>query len=114
MVYESLEMAEYLLPYNDRLKIEDKQTMFKIRNRMVEIGNNIGKKEECICGVKETMSHIYTCVFINFDKFDNAYENIHTGNLSEQIEVYNRFEINIKRRNQIRLIRDEQNETPCD
>ena len=45
MVYESLEMADYLLPYNDRLKIEEKQTMFKIRNRMVEIGNNFGKRK---------------------------------------------------------------------
>ena len=114
MVYDSLEMADYLLPYNDRLKIEEKQTMFKIRNRMVEIGNNFGKKEDCFCGVKETMSHIYTCEFLNDEKSDNAYENIHTGNLSEQIEVFKRFEINIKRRNQIRLIRDEQNETPCD
>ena len=55
MVYDSLEMADYLLPYNDRLKIEEKQTMFKIRNRMVEIGNNFGKKEDCFCCVKETM-----------------------------------------------------------
>ena len=60
------------------------------------------------------MSHIYTCEFLNDEKSDNAYENIHTGNLSEQIEVFKRFEINIKRRNQIRLMRDEQNETPCD
>jgi hypothetical protein len=83
--------------------------MFKNRNRMVEIGYNFGKKEECFCGVKETMSHIYTCEYINDEKIDNSYENIHNGNLREQIEEYKRFEINIKRRIQIRLIRDEQN-----
>ena len=105
--YKALEMADYLLPYNHMLKIEEKQRIFSIRNKMVEIGDNFGKIEECFCGSKETMSHIYNCEALNGEKSDTSNENIHTGNISEQTKVFRRFEINMKSRNQIRLMRDE-------
>ena len=37
--YEKLEIADYLMPYNSKLSIEDKRKLFSIRNRMTEIGN---------------------------------------------------------------------------
>ena len=46
--YEKLEMADYLMPYNSKLSIEDKRKLFSIRNRMTEIGNIFGQKENCI------------------------------------------------------------------
>ena len=114
MKYNTLEMADYLLPYNHMLKIEEKQRIFSIRNRMVEIGDNFGKIEDCFCGSEETMSHIYNCETLNGEKSDIKYENIHTGNLSEQTKVFRRFEINMKSRNEIRLLRDEKKKSPCD
>ena len=52
--YTSLEMAEYLIPYNSKLNIEEKRKMFEIRNRMTKISNNFGNKEEkCVCGQVE-------------------------------------------------------------
>ena len=35
--YSCIEMAEYLLPYNDEFNIEEKQRMYGTRNRMVDI-----------------------------------------------------------------------------
>ena len=49
--YPSLEMKEYLLPYNDRMNIEEKQNMFEIRNRMVDIPANfeyVERKNICL------------------------------------------------------------------
>ena len=81
---------------------------------MVEIGDNFGKIEECFCGSKETTSHIYNWEALNGEKSDTSNENIHTGNLNEQTKVFRRFEINMKSRNPIRLMRDEKKKSPCD
>ena len=35
--YNTIEMAEYLMPYNWKLHIEEKRKMFEIRNRMTRI-----------------------------------------------------------------------------
>ena len=101
--YPSLEMKEYLLPYNDRINIEEKQKMFEIRNRMVDIPANFGNSEICICGNEENMSHIYSCEYLNMKEITSAYEKIFNGNLSEQIEIFRRFENNLKVRNEMRL-----------
>ena len=53
-------MAEYLMPNNDMLNIEEKQELFSVRNRMVNIGYNYGKKENCQkCNENEDMTHIW-------------------------------------------------------
>ena len=36
------------MPNNDILDIEEKQELFSIRNRMVNIGYNYGKNEKCV------------------------------------------------------------------
>jgi hypothetical protein len=35
--YSALEMAEYLLPFNDKMRIDNKQRIFSVKNRMVDI-----------------------------------------------------------------------------
>ena len=58
--YEKLEIADYLMPYNSKLSIEDKRKLLSIRNRMTEIGNNFGQKENCVsCQKNENMEHVY-------------------------------------------------------
>ena len=39
-------MAEYLMPNNEMLNIEEKQEIFSVRNRMVNIGYNYGEKRK--------------------------------------------------------------------
>ena len=55
-------MAEYLLPTNKTLTIVEKQKLFAVRNRMIEIQLNFPKTEikpTCVCGETEEMKHIY-------------------------------------------------------
>ena len=104
MNYPSLEMADYLLPYNDKMDIEEKQRLFAVKNRMVEIPSNFGKSDSiCICGTKENMSHIYSCQYLNEKKESQPYGNVHNGKLNEQIEIFRRFENNMKERNKIKM-----------
>ena len=58
--YESMEMAEYLLPYN-KLSISQKRRMYEIRNKMVDIPENFSSdimETQCLCGERKVMSHI--------------------------------------------------------
>ena len=53
ILYDSLEMADYLKPTNEKLSICEKQEMFSVRNRMTKIAENFSKANEantCICG----------------------------------------------------------------
>ena len=97
--YESIEMAEYLLPYN-KLSISQKRRMYEIRNKMVDIPENFSSdtiETQCLCGEREVMSHIYYCDIFSENKCGKIlYEKIYNGNLFEQIEVYQRFEENFK------------------
>ena len=43
IVYECLEMSEYLKPTNNQLEIIGKQEMFEVRNRMTDIPDNFPK-----------------------------------------------------------------------
>ena len=38
--YETLEMSEYLMPFNSTLNIADKRKMIEIRNEMIKIPSN--------------------------------------------------------------------------
>ena len=49
IIYNRLEMAEYLMPSNNMINIEDKQNIFAIRNRMVDIGNNLEETKNVLC-----------------------------------------------------------------
>ena len=61
--FSNLEMADYLLPFNNCLTIDEKCELFAVKNRMIDIPNNFSSKSEhkCQCGEIENMSHIYQC-----------------------------------------------------
>ena len=44
------------------------------------------------------MHHIYNCGIFNLKKPEVQFEKIYTGNLQEQIHVYNKFEENMRKR----------------
>ena len=53
--YTYLEMAEYLLPFNNQLTIDNKCEMFAIKNRMIDIPTNFSSNNEtkCQCGKQQ-------------------------------------------------------------
>ena len=64
MKFSEFVMAEYLTQSNSKLKIEQKQKMFEVGNRILKISENFQGKEisaQCCCGASENMSHIYNC-----------------------------------------------------
>ena len=54
ITYTSIEMSEYLQPYNRNLTVGQKEEMFAVRNRMVNIPGNFGSKTKCECGKMKT------------------------------------------------------------
>ena len=104
--YTSLEMAEYLLPFNKKQSIEEKCEMFALKNSMIDIPANFSSKNEqqCHCGVLEDMVHIYNCGVYNLKKPKILFEKIFTGNLNEQILVHNKFTENMRTRNNLKQI----------
>ena len=92
------------------MNIEEKQKTFAIRNKMVEIPDNYGKQEICICGKQENMNHIYNCENLNKEEITIQYENIYNGNIHNQRKVLKRFENNLKARNYIIT----SSKVPCD
>ena len=107
--YDKLEMAEYLLPHNKEMNNIEKQNTFSIRNGMVELPDNYGKVETCICGKKEDMKHVYSCNMLSKEEIEIQYENIYNGNIYKQRKVLKRFEENLKKRNFMKL-----SKVPCD
>lgn len=119
--YTELEMAEYLQPTNDKLSIEEKQSLFAIRNRMFEISSNFSKsnaKTLCLCGETENMKHIFVCEILNEEADQNElYENIYNGNIKQQLRIFWKFEENVKKREFLQNMNKKikiETETPCD
>ena len=110
IAYTSLEMADYLQPFNSTLNIEEKQKLFALRNRMTKIPSNYGKtEEECVCGSKENLPHIYSCKLLSKIEPKVIYNQIYNGNVKTQIEIFRRMEFNLERRNQMK-----EEKIPCD
>ena len=112
--YTCLEMSEFLLPFNNKLTISEKCELFAVRNRMIDIPSNFSSNCEakCECGAIENMKHIYECKILNMNKkIGISYENVYSGNLQQQIEVYRRFKENLIKRKQFK---DETISNPCD
>ena len=113
-------MADYLLPMNDELTIEEKRNLFAIRNRMVEISSNFSKSEvkpTCVCGETESMKHVYICGTINEKTVESEmFENIYNGNMRKQIEVFRKFEENLDKYNKLKTEYQNKIESspPCD
>ena len=85
-------MADYLLPYNSELTILEKQQVFRIRNRMIDIPSNFPKsnnKPLCVCGGEESMEHIYNCGTLSEESEEREqYLEIFNGNFKQQVEVF--------------------------
>ena len=111
--YSELKMADYLLPYNSELTILEKQQVFRIRNRMIDIPSNFPKsnnKPLCVCG-GESMEHIYNCGTLSEESEEREqYLKIFNGNFKQQVEVFRQFE-NIMRKREFIM---EKTEPPCD
>ena len=115
--YTNIQMAEYLQPYCSKLNIDEKRQMFAVKNRMVDLPVNFPAKNievKCICGSKETMSHIYSCKSLNKTKEMIKYEQIYEGNITEQIEIFKRFQQNLETRNKLNEIDKLSQQSPCD
>ena len=107
-------MAQYLLPYNASLTIEQKCELFAVKNRMTQIPNNFPKSKEknkCWCGEIEDMNHIYNCELYTNNKTQSiSYNKIHNGKLEEQIEIFTIFKQNLDQRERMQT----KIEPPCD
>ena len=55
--------------------------------------------EKCICGVKETMQHVFSCEYLNKKETKLEYEKLYHGNLCEQKIVAEIFEEKMQKRN---------------
>ena len=90
-------MAEYLMPNIENLSIDDKRSIFEIRNRMVSAvpANFSSRKSEnkhiCPCGETEEMEHLYTCKFWNNEEIKTEYKAIYEDNIKQQLNVSERI-----------------------
>ena len=101
IIYLKLKMQEYLLPDEEDLSIPDKQIIFAIRNRMINIEHNFLKKDkiekQCICKEVQNMKHIYSCKKINTENITISYENIFGEDIRNMKMVYTRFKDNLEK-----------------
>ena len=104
--FSYLDMADYLLPFNNKQTIEQKCEMFAVKNSMINIPANFSSNCEtkCECGVKEDMVHIYNCELYNNRKPEIPFEKIFNGNMKEQILVFNKFSQNMETRKKLKQI----------
>ena len=115
ITYLKLEMSEYLLPTNNQLTIEQKQKMFSVKNRMIQIKSNFQNKEKktfCFCGKVENMEHIYNCELLDKGEQRIPYKNIFSGDVLIQIEVFKIFEKKLENWENLKCETD--NFSPCD
>ena len=87
------------------ITIQEKQEMFSIKNRMVQISQNFpqtNKIDICLCGEIETMNHIYSCKSLNTEEEILPYSKIYSGNIGEQITIFKRFQKNMRNREKMK------------
>ena len=94
IIYSEIKMAEYLMPNIENLSIDDKRSIFEIRNRMVSAvpanfsSRKSEKKHICPCGETEEMEHLYTCKFWNNEEIiKTEYKAIYEDNIKQQLNV---------------------------
>ena len=60
----------------------------------------------------ENMPHIYSCEKLNDRKPVFPFEKVNNGSLSEQSEIFQRFEQNMNKRSELKqMIKEDRNET---
>ena len=113
IVYQKIEIAEYLSPSNSELTIEERRKLFGIRNDMILMNLSKPKMNKiCSCGIIENLEHIYSCKTLNSEEIEVPFQNIYSKNKKNQIIAFRRMEkaLNI-RENNIKQIGDS---FPCD
>ena len=103
--YEKIEMQDYLKPESE-LKIVEKQDIFKMRTRMMNIKENMKRKhikfhcEACHLEgikIKETQKHVYKCKYLNTKVRQIKYKEIFGSKISKMKKVIKRMKENIKK-----------------
>jgi hypothetical protein len=64
MKYTIIQMTKYLLPKHMKMTVSQKQNLFSVKNRMLEIAEDFPGKQiddKCCCGQLENILHIYNC-----------------------------------------------------
>ena len=103
ITYTELKMAEYLMPNNVKITIEEQRNIFAIRNRMVRIPSNFTSnkyEEHCPCEQIENMKHINECELWNDELQTNEtpFEVIFNNNIEEQIQMSKKFYRHLQKR----------------
>ena len=83
------------------MSIKDKQVFFSYRNGMALIRDNFQHMtlpQYCICGSEDSVIHIYKCLILNESDDYIQYEHIYNGDISEQIQVFNRMKNAMEKR----------------
>ena len=90
--YSKLKPQDYLI--KNTLSVSDKKFLFKLRTRMLNIGDNMGRKDD-LCPLcyteKDTQNHLLECPIINLhiDYSENTelkqvnYEDIFSNNIEK-------------------------------
>ena len=96
-------MSPYLLPNDHGLTIAEKQLLFSIKNKMLNIHGNFSSKQlekycKGGCDIIKSKKHIYDCEKWNRTKNITKYEEIYNGTLLKQVEVFHTMKENLIRR----------------
>ena len=112
MEYTHVEMQEYLKP-ESKLTIKEKQDIFKMRTRMIDIKENMKGNyvnvncEACkLKGInrKETQKHVYKCIQLNKRKIKIKYKEIFGNKTVKMKHIMKRMNRNLKKRKQIQKV----------
>ena len=89
IVYQKIEIAEYLSPSNSELTIEERRKLFGIRNDMILMNLSKPKMNKiCSCGIIENLEHIYSCKSLNSKKIEVPFQDIYSKNTKNQINTF--------------------------
>ena len=110
--HERLEMQKYLKSTNFKIKIEEKQEIFKMRSRVSDVKMNFkGRYENLECDIckneYETQTHLIECNEINKHKKEYEkppeYEEIQKTNVQNQLKIVRHFIQNMKIRSKLKI-----------
>ena len=106
-------MADYMMPNEAKMTINDQRNIFAMRNRMVLIPSNFSEnnlKEVCVCGHEANMKHLYICEYWNDGNILEKipYDKIFSDNVSEQLKISKQFFKNLEEREKIQNEKNEE------
>ena len=103
--YNRLEMSHYLMPNDSKMSVENKQYIFSMRNRMIQMSSNFSSEKEKVtcqmgCNEYENQQHIYDCYLYNEKNHNNkiSYKLIYKDNIINQLKILKTFKENLEKR----------------